>query len=143
MNFFTFFFSENEVFWRKNIRSDNNRPTNNRPGDVLVETDGEKMKKWIFQKKKIIFKWLFFVTFEHFPFWQRALLLFRPSAKPRGIGNCDIWADWKISFMNKKKWNEIQPRLKVWVQQIFQNLPLNFGKSHNESCKKNVYFCMA
>jgi hypothetical protein len=55
MNFFTFF-SENEVFWRKNIRSDNNRPTNNWPGDVLVETDGEKMKKWIFQKTKIVLK---------------------------------------------------------------------------------------
>jgi hypothetical protein len=36
--------------------------------------------------------------------------------------------------------NEINPRLKSWVQKIFSNLPLNFCKSHNESCKKIVHF---
>ncbi len=36
--------------------------------------------------------------------------------------------------------NDINPRLKVWIQKIFQNLQLNFGKSHNKSCQTFCQF---
>jgi hypothetical protein len=52
------------------------------------------------------------------------------------IGNCDICAEGKISFMNEIKRNKIWPRPKGWVQKIFQTLLANFSKGLNESYHK-------
>ncbi len=47
------------------------------------------------------------------------------------VAKCDIRAERKISFMNETKQYEIWPRLKGWVQNIFQALPPNFVKGLN------------
>ncbi len=52
------------------------------------------------------------------------------------IGNCDICAEQKISLTNKTKWYKFHPRLKGWVQKIFQTLPPNFVNGLNKSCLK-------
>jgi hypothetical protein len=47
------------------------------------------------------------------------------------VGDCDIHARRKISFMNETKRYDIWPGPKGSVQKIFQNLPLNFVKGLN------------
>ncbi len=44
------------------------------------------------------------------------------------LGNCDICAEQKILFMNEMKRYEIWPRLKGWVQKIFQTFLPNLTK---------------
>jgi len=36
------------------------------------------------------------------------------------LGNCDICAEWKISFMNEMKWNEIGLNRKVVLKKSFK-----------------------
>jgi hypothetical protein len=58
------------------------------------------------------------------------------------LGNCNILAERKISFINEIKQREITPRLKDWVQKIFHSLPVNFVKGPCKSWLQFHSFCM-
>jgi len=51
------------------------------------------------------------------------------------LGNCNSCEEWKISFMNEMKWNEIGLNWKFELKKIFWTLSPNFGKGHDKSCQ--------